>query len=249
MSPIPDYAPLGRIRTVLCEPSHPGNIGAVARALKTMGLARLELVRPRAFPHPDAEARASGAADVLAAARCHDTLDAALAGTSLVCGLSARRRALAPEVADARSAARALVAHAGSAEVAIVFGPERVGLSIEALSRCHTLVRIAANPEYSSLNLAASVQVMAYELRCACHEDLTPVVQAGAAQSASHEDVERLIEHLEQTMRATGFIHPERPGRLVQRMRRMLARARLEPEEIAILRGFLRSVTERDPRS
>ena len=244
----PDYTPLARVRTVLCEPSHPGNIGASARALKTMGLARLELVRPRAFPHPDAEARASGAIDVLASARCHDTLDDALAGTTLVCGLSARRRALAPEVADARSAARALVAHARSAEVAIVFGPERVGLSIEALSRCHTLVRIPANPEYLSLKLAGSVQVKAYELRCACLEGFAPAEPAAEARPASHEDVERLIEHLEQTMRATGFIHPERPGRLVQRMRRMLARARPRPEEIAILRGFLRSVTERDPR-
>ena len=244
----PDYTPLARVRAVLCEPSHPGNIGAAARALKTMGLGRLDLVRPRAFPHPDAEARAAGAIDVLASARCHDSLDAALAGTTLVYGLSARKRALAPEAADARSAARAMVAHARSAEAAIVFGPERVGLSIEALSRCHSLVRIPANPDYPSLNLAASVQVMAYELRCACLEGAPFALPASDAQCASHEEVERLIEHLEQTMRATGFIHPDRPGRLVQRMRRMLGRARPETEEVAILRGFLRSVTERNPR-
>jgi tRNA/rRNA methyltransferase len=243
-----DFTPLARIRIVLCEPSHPGNIGAAARALKTMGLARLDLVRPHAFPHPDADARASGAIDVLAQARVHDTLDAALAGTTLVCGLSARRRDLTPTVADARSAALTAVAHARTSEVALVFGPERAGLSTEALGRCHVLVRIPANPEYASLNLAASVQVMAYELRCACFEGTPPPLQGSAVEPAGHEEVERLVEHLEQTMRATGFLHPDRPGRLVQRMRRLLARARPEAEEIAILRGFLRSVTERERR-
>jgi tRNA/rRNA methyltransferase len=244
-----ELAALAGIRAVLCEPSHPGNIGAAARALKTMGLVRLDLVRPRAFPHPDADARASGALDVLHAARCHDSLDAALAGTTLVCGLSARRRDLTPEVVDARTAAREIVAHARNAEAAIVFGPERVGLSIEALSRCQRLVRIPANPDYPSLNLAASVQVMAYELRCASAEaGAGPLPQGSPVQPASHEEVERLVRHLEQTMRATGFLHPERPGRLVQRMRRLLARARPEPEEVAILRGFLRSITEREPR-
>jgi tRNA/rRNA methyltransferase len=244
-----ELAPLARIRIVLCEPSHPGNIGAAARALKTMGLGRLELVLPRMYPHPDADARASGALDVLRAARCHDSLDEALAGASLICGLSARRRDLTPEVADARTAAREIAAHGCDGEAAIVFGTERVGLSIDALSRCHRLVRIPANPEYPSLNLAASVQVMAYELRCACMEAGAAMQPQGSAVSpASHEEVERLVEHLEQAMRATGFLHPDRPGRLVQRMRRLLARARPESEEVAILRGFLRSVTERDPR-
>jgi tRNA C32,U32 (ribose-2'-O)-methylase TrmJ len=121
-------------------------------------------------------------------------------------------------------------------------------LSVEALSRCHMLVRIPANPDYASLNLAASVQVMAYELRCACLEGALPPLQGSAVEPAGHEEVERLIEHLEQTMRATGFLHPDRPGRLVQRMRRLLARARPEAEEIAILRGFLRSVAEPDRR-
>jgi tRNA/rRNA methyltransferase len=242
---VDEFAPLARIRAVLCEPSHPGNIGAAARALKTMGLVRLELVGPRAFPHPDADARASGAIDLLQSARCHESLDAALAGTTLVCGLSARRRDLTPEVSDARAAAHEMVAHAQTGEAAIVFGPERVGLSIEALSRCHRLVRIPANPAYPSLNLAASVQVMAYELRCACLEaGAAPPLQGSRVRPASHEEIELLVQHLEQTMRATGFLHPERPGRLVQRMRRLLARARPEAEEVAILRGFLRSVRE-----
>jgi tRNA/rRNA methyltransferase len=245
---VDEFAALARIRVVLCEPSHPGNIGAAARALKTMGLARLELVRPRLYPHPDADARATGALDVLQAARCHETLDQALTAASLVCGLSARRRDLTPEVADARAAAREIAAHARDGEAALVFGTERVGLSTDALSRCQRLVRIPANPAYPSLNLAASVQVMAYELRCACMEAGAAAQPQGSIHTpASHEEIERLVAHLERTMRATGFLHPDRPGRLVQRMRRLLARARPESEEVAILRGFLRSVSEREP--
>lgn len=239
-------AALARIRIVLCEPSHPGNIGATARALKTMGLARLHLVQPRAFPHPDADARASGAIDVLQAAQVHANLDEALAGATFVCGLSARRRDLAPETRDARVAAREVLAQVRSGDAAIVFGSERVGLTIEQLSRCQRLVRIPANPAYASLNLAAAVQVMAYELRCAWLEQAEvsqPEVEA--LRPASHEEVERLLEHLERAMRTSGFLHPDRPGRLMQRMRRMLARARPESEEVAILRGFLHAVTER----
>lgn len=244
-----ELAPLARIRVVLCEPSHPGNIGAAARALKTMGLTRLELVRPRNFPHPDADARASGAIDLLHAAYCRDTLDEALAGTSLVCGLSARRRDLTPEVADARTAAREIVAHARHEQAAVVFGTERVGLTIEELSRCQRLVRIPADPTYPSLNLAAAVQVLAYELRCACTElGAAAGPQGSVVNPASHEEIEGLIEHLERSMRASGFLHPDRPGRLMQRMRRLLARARPESEEVAILRGFLRSVSEREVR-
>ncbi len=235
------YERLGNIRIVLCEPTHPGNIGAAARALKTMGLGQLVLVRPKTFPHPDADARASGALDVLEAARCCASLEEALAGTTFVGGLSARRRDLTPQVCDVREAAQELVEVAAREEVSILFGPERTGLSIDALSRCHRLVRIPANPDYPSLNLAAAVQIMAYELRAACHAAEDPP-QGSDSQPASHEEVERLIVHLEQAMRATGFLHPERPGRLVLRMRRMFMRARVESEEVAILRGFLHSV-------
>lgn len=237
-----EFDALRNIRVVLCEPSHPGNIGAAARALKTMGLGRLSLVHPRMFPHPEAEARATGATDVLAAAQCFSDLDAALAGTTFVGGLSARRRDLTPVVTDVRSGAREFVAAARQGEVALLFGTERTGLSIEALSRCHRLVRIPTNPEYSSLNLAASVQVVAYELRLACIGATAENLQGSDIRPAPHEEIEGLIAHLEATMRATGFIHPDRPGRLVQRMRRMFARARPESEEVAILRGFLNAV-------
>lgn len=243
-----EFQALRNIRVVLCEPSHPGNIGAAARALKTMGLGRLVLVNPKAFPHPEAEARASGALDVLGNAQCFPDLDAALAGTFFVGGLSARRRDLTPVVTEVRAGAQEFVAAARQGEVAIVFGTERSGLSVESLSRCHRLVRIPANPEYPSLNLAASVQIMAYELRCACLDGQVAAPQGSEERPASHEEVEGMIAHLERTMRSTGFIHPERPGRLVQRMRRMFGRARPESEEIAILRGFFHSVPEQRER-
>ena len=236
-----DPVVLGHIRIVLCEPSHPGNIGAAARAMKTMGFERLTLVKPRQFPHADASARASGAADVLATATVVADLDAALAGTRFACALSARRRDLTPQPIDVRAAASEIVQHAQSAEVAIVFGPERVGLSIADVSRCHRLVRIPANPEYASLNLAAAVQIVVYEVRRACTSESGVAAQGTDVQPASHEEVERLIAHLEETMLASGFLDPERPGRLIQRMRRMFARATPEAEEVAILRGFLRA--------
>jgi len=241
-----DYAPLRNIRLVLCEPSHPGNIGASARALKTMGLERLVVVQPKTFPDPEADARASGALDVLRASRICDDLDEALAGASFVAGLSARRRDLAPELRDLRTAAQEMIAAASHEQVAVVFGTERTGLSIDQLSRCHRLVRIPANPDYSSLNLAASVQLVAYELRAACAAAAAALDTLPGADGsrATHEDLEGLIAHLEQSMRATGFLHPDRPGRLVLRMRRMLMRARVEAEEVAILRGFLHSVID-----
>ena len=239
-----DPAVLGRIRVVLCEPSHPGNIGAAARAMKTMGLARLVLVNPRKFPHPDADARASGATDVLRSTDVAASLDDALIGTRFACALSARRRDLTPEPVDVHAAAAELVGHAQSADAAIVFGPERVGLSIEDVSRCHRLVRIPANPEYPSLNLAAAVQIVAYEVRRAWAAGAPVEPQGTDVNPASHEEVERMIVHLEETMRASGFLDPARPGRLIQRMRRMFARARPEAEEVAILRGFLRSFRE-----
>lgn len=239
-----EHSALAHVRVVLCRPSHPGNIGAAARAMKTMGLTRLVLVAPRMFPHPDADARASGAIDVLESARRCDTWDEALAGATFVCALSARRRDLTPQASDARAAADDLIEHARSEEVAIVFGPERTGLDIDEVSRCHRLARIPANPDYASLNLAASVQVMAYELRCAALARRGANVQGTVSKPAAQEEVERMIVHLEATMLATGFIDPARPGRLLQRMRRMFARARPEAEEIAILRGFFSSVTD-----
>lgn len=235
---------LAHVRVVLVEPSHPGNIGAVARAMRTMGLQRLVLVQPRSFPDPQAVSRAAGAADILDSARVCASFDEALEGTTFACALSARTRDLTPVELEIRAAASTVIEEAQSGEVAIVFGPESHGLGIREVSRCHLLVRIAANPAYPSLNLAAAVQIVAYELRHAAFAGAAPIEAKGRPALATHADVEGLIVHLEQTMLATGFMEAERPGRLVQRMRRMFARTRLEPEEVAVLRGFLRAVTE-----
>lgn len=208
-----------------------------------MGLKRLVLVAPASFPHPDADARATGALDVLQSAICVASIDEALTGATFALALSARQRDLAPPLIDARAVATEVMERARHDEIALVFGTERTGLSIEEVSRCHRLVRIPANPDYASLNLAAAVQVVAYELRCALDVPV-PMAAARDCRPAPLENVERLIEHLDRTMRLTGFIEPSRPGRLVQRMRRMFVRARPEAEEIAILRGFLNSVTD-----
>lgn len=231
--------PLERIRLVLVGTTHPGNIGAAARAMKTMGLARLVLVVPRAFPDPEAEARASGAADVLARARVCATLDQALAGTTLAIALSARRRGLSLPEMDVRAAAGLAVDEARKGEVALVFGTESVGLSNDEALRCQRLAWIPTGAAYSSLNLAAAVQVVAYELRMAA---------AGAAprpatafDGASLEEIEGFFAHLERNLLESGFLDPAQPKRLMERLRRLFGRARLEREEVNILRGILTS--------
>jgi tRNA/rRNA methyltransferase len=230
-------APLSRIRIVLVDPSHPGNIGAAARALKTMGLARLVLVRPRAFPHPEARSLATGALDVLDAAQVSATLDEALAGTALSVAMSARSRDLSHPGRDARAAAGEIVRVAGDGEVAIVFGNETAGLANEDVLKCGMLAHIPTGAQYSSLNLAQAVQVMAYEVRMAA---AAPAVPRGRAPGyASHEELESFYAHLEASIVASGFLDPENPRRLMERLRRLFARARLESEEVNILRGLL----------
>ncbi|MBL8472984.1 MAG: RNA methyltransferase [Rhodocyclaceae bacterium] len=228
---------LQRIRIVLAQAQHPGNIGAAARAMKTMGLSRLYLVNPREFPHPQATAMASGADDVLAAARLCASLPEALSDTVLAAALTARPRELAVPMRWAREAAAELVAAAGSGEVALVFGNETSGLSNDELALCHLPVSIPANPAYSSLNLAAAVQVLCYELQLAAQAPgAAPAIEFEAAH---HEDVERLLAHFESAMVGSGFLDPARPRRLMPRLRRLFARARLEREEVNILRGML----------
>ena len=228
--------PLSRIRVVLARPSHPGNIGAAARAMMTMGIARLCLVRPKRFPDPDARAMAKGALDVLQSARVCADLDEALAGTTFSVAMSARTRELSHAPLAARAAARELVAAARSDEVAIVFGNETVGLSNREIMRCSCLARIPASEEYASLNLAQAVQVMAYEARLAA---LEPGPAPVGAERASHEETERLYVQLERSLAASGFLHPRDPRKLMDRLRRLFARAKLEKVEINILRGML----------
>jgi len=227
--------PLSRIRVVLSRPSHPGNIGAAARAMKTMGIAQLVLVRPRRFPDPEARAMASGALDVLQSARVCADLDEALAGTVFSVALSARPRELAHPPQDARAAACEILQAAGAGEVGIVFGNETVGLTNGEIMRCSRLARIPASEAYASLNLAQAVQVMAYELRMASLARSVPA----KADLAPHEDLEQLYAHLERSLYASGFLHPRHPRKLMERMRRLIARAKLEKVEVNILRGML----------
>lgn len=237
---------LDRVRVVLSRPSHPGNIGAVARAMKTMGLARLWLVSPASFPDPVAEARASGAGDVLASARVVGTLQEALLGTVFAAGLTARRRDLSLARLDPRSAASEFVQQIRntSGEAALVFGNEASGLSNEELGLCALPVTIPANPAYSSLNLGAAAQLMCYELRLAAmgeREGARFLPDDPLPEAASHEEAEGFFAHLESSIVASGFLDPAKPRRLMPRLRRLFGRARLEKEEIAILRGILSS--------
>ncbi len=232
--------PLKNIRVVLTRTSHPGNIGAAARALKTMGLSALYLVNPRVFPDPEAEARAAGARDVLQHVQVHASLAAALSGCVLAVAASSRQRELRHEMMNARQAARELLARAVAHPVAIVFGNETSGLTSEEASLCQVWAHIPANPEYASLNLAAAVQVFTYELRMALALD--GEAQAAEFAPAALEQVEQLYQHFEQTMAHAGFHDPANPKRLLPRLRRLFARARLEAEEVNILRGFLKAV-------
>jgi tRNA/rRNA methyltransferase len=232
---------LNNIRIVLSHTSHPGNIGAAARAMKTMGLERLYLVNPKSFPDPVADARAAGAADVLENARVCTTLDEALAGTVLAVAVTARRRDLSHEMLSAHQASSRMLDLATQGEVALLFGTEMSGLSNAELDKCQLLATIPANPEFTSLNLASAVQILAYELRMAFLNEVE-VPAAKGFEAAGFEDVERFYQHLERTMITTGFLDPACPGRLMQRLRRLFSRARPEKEEVSILRGILTSV-------
>jgi tRNA/rRNA methyltransferase len=234
---MPAVSPLNNARIVLCGTTHPGNIGASARAMKTMGLASLYLVNPKRFPAPEAEAMAAGATDVLERVTVCVSLDEALAGTLFAVACTARSRDLSHEVLTPREAGTRLAGEATLGPVALVFGPEKTGLTAEEVSRCAVIAMIPANPEYTSLNLAAAVQILAYELRQAV-ETVDSYPQE-ANEPATYEDVEFFFQHLAQTLYDIEFLDPKQPKRLIQRMRRLFQRARLEKEEVNILRGIL----------
>lgn len=235
-------SPLAALRIILSHPSHPGNIGATARAMKTMGLSHLTLVAPRCFPDEEATARASGAADILEQATVCDTLDEALKDITLVAGMTARRRDLSVPFHWSRDGAAALIegTQQPDGKVALLFGNETAGLSNDELAHCHLGIMIPANPDYSSLNLGAAVQLMSYELRLAAMTPGAPPVNE--FPPATHEAVEGLYAHWEQVATATGFLDPAQPKRLMQRLRRLFSRTRLEHDEVSILRGFLSTV-------
>jgi tRNA (cytidine32/uridine32-2'-O)-methyltransferase len=228
---------LKNIRIVLIATSHPGNIGAAARAMKNMSLDRLCLVSPRRYPSEDAVARASGADDLLARAEVYETLEEALVGCRFVVGASARLRRVEWPMLEPRACAEKMVCEAQAGEVALLFGREHSGLTNEELDCCHHLVHIPTNPAYSSLNIAAAVQVLVYELLLASREErsveevLTPV--ATAEQMASFH------QHLEQALLDIGFSDPRQSDKLLRRLHLLFNRARPDTDELNILRGIL----------
>ena len=248
-------------RFVLIEPSHPGNVGAAARAIKTMGFSRLILVRPRwpdVLQDPEAIAMASGADDVLAAAQCLQTLDEALAGVHWSIALSARSREYGPPVLTPRIAAETAAqmlaqprTSAADTCIALVFGNERTGLANHDVERCSAIAHIPANPAYSSLNLAQAIQVLAYELRVAYTAALSSPSSRLAATApsaasdetrASSDEIEGMFQHLEKALTALDFFDPDNPKKLQSRLRRLFARAGLEHEEVNILRGIAKHI-------
>lgn len=229
------------IRVVLVATSHPGNIGSTARALKTMGLNRLYLVTPDFFPDLVACEMAAGADDVLNDAVVTNSLDDALHGCQLVIATSARPRGLSLPGLTPNACAKLVCEQPDKTEVAIVFGRERSGLTNDELLRCHYHINIPSNPEYSSLNLAQAVQIVAYELRMA-------LLQPGALVShheeelATHNEIEHFYAHLAEVLGSVNFLKPHNPHRVQQRIRRLFNRAGLERMEVAILRGILSHV-------
>lgn len=229
-------------RFILVEPSHPGNVGAAARALKTMGFARLVLVAPRVqqvLNDPRAMTMASGADDVLAAAQIVPTLADALAGVQWSVAMTTRVREYGPTHCTPHAAAMTARQHAMQGEVALVFGNERTGLLNEDVERCNAQAHIMGNPAYSSLNLAQAVQVLAYELRNV-YVDADDGTNVTAAALAASEDIEQMFAHLQSALIALDFLDPANPKKLMPRLRQLFARSGLTREEVNIVRGIAR---------
>lgn len=228
------------IRIVLVNPSHPGNIGAAARAMKNMGLSHLYLVAPQQFPHKDATVRAAGADDLLAKAVIVENLAAAIGSCQMVFATSARTRSLSWPVCTPRACAER-AAKTQCQSIAIVFGRESSGLTNEELALCHYHVHIPTKENFSSLNLAAAVQVIAYELFLAHSKKEKTVVQSDSPL-ATAEEFAGFFEHLQNVLIRTEFLDPNQPKLLMQRLQRLFKRAQLEVKEIHILRGILSSL-------
>lgn len=226
------------IRIVLVNTTHPGNIGAAARAMKNMCLQRLYLVEPKGFPSAEATSRASGADDVLANAVVCQSLEQALVGCRFVVGASARSRSITWPVENPRQSAARLLHESELGEVAIMFGREHSGLSNEELEKCHYLVHIPSNPDYSSLNLAAAVQVLSYELMMA-QPDENIWLEDKPRETVPAEEMESFFSHLEQALVELEFLDTNHPRKLMRRLRRFFNRARPDKTEVNILRGIL----------
>lgn len=232
---------LANVRVVLSHTSHPGNIGAAARAMKTMGLEHLYLINPVRFPDKQADIMAVSAVDVVKNAVVCSSLDEALEGAVLVVGVSARVRDVSQEVFTPREAMPKLIQQATQLPVALLFGTEMSGLTNDELVRCQFMVTIPANPEYSSLNLASAVQLLSYELRLAAGLDKVEVPELVPAPA---EQLERYFVHLEATLGEIGFLRTQQTTKLMYKLRRLYSRARLEQDEVNILRGILTLTSE-----
>ena len=249
---------LDKVRIVLVNTSDCRNMGSAARAMKTMGLSELILVDPLEMPNGQAQALAAGATDVLANAKVVGTLEEAIKDCGLVVGTSARSRTLPWPMLEPRSCGEKLIEEAGEYPVALVFGRESSGLTNEELQLCHFHVQIPANPEYSSLNLAMAVQTLSYEVRMAylAHESKGYQQAQKSEKEPEQEDeypvvdeTERMFEHFEQALKATGFIVPSHPGLVMTKLRRFINRARPDSKEVKMWRGILSSVEKAATRS
>ncbi len=235
----------GQIRIVLVAPSDPGNIGAAARAMKTMGLKRLYLITPEAFPHPKASIRASNALDILADVTVVDSLEEAIQDCHLVFGTSTRERELNWVSLTARESAEKIV-EMPQQEIAILFGRERSGLTNQQLQRCHFQINIPANPDYSSLNLASAVQIVCYECRLAFLQKKATLIEK-QGNLASVGQLEYFYQHLEAVLSSVEFLQPFRSQQIMDRLRRVFSRAELDETETKILRGILSAIQKKLP--
>ena len=233
---------LSNIRIVLVETTHPGNIGAVARAMKNMCMSDLYLVAPKIFPSADATSRASGADDVLAAAVLCDSLQEAIADCQIVIGASARSRTIAVPDESPRVCAERIAVESQDKKIAILFGRENSGLKNHELDLCQTLLSIPSNQNYSSLNIAAAVQVVCYELLVASGQAVAKVEKT-EAPLANSAQMESFYEHLYQALEEIGFINPDKSTSIMRRLRRIYHRAKLDTKELDILRGILKKST------
>ena len=231
-----------KIRIVLVNPPHPGNIGGAARAMKNMGLAELYLVEPREYPAPRAVWRAAGARDVLANAKIVVSVDEAIKDCGLVIGTSARERRIPWPLINPRECGDKIWKEAKSHQVALLFGREDRGLTNSELQKCHYHVHIPSNPDYSSLNLATAVQVLSYEIRMASltrKNGKLPEMNEGGQPLATADELELFHDHLASTMADLKFYDPDNPKQLLTRMRRLFNRTRMDKMEVSMLRGLL----------
>ena len=231
---------LANIRIVLVETSHPGNIGAIARAMKNMALSQLYLVKPKIFPSADATARASGADDILASAVICDTLIEAVADCEIVMGASARDRTIGWPTLVAKQCAEQALKDAQNNQVALVFGRENSGLTNAELDCCQYLIRIPCNKDFSSLNLAAAVQVFTYELFSRASQQIEEKAVSASEPLATSAQIEGFYQHLQETLTAIDFIQSGQSNSVMRRLRRLYSRSRLSTREVDILRGILR---------